>query len=766
MPVTVTGSIGIPCATNSTNKEARIAEYKKTHPTATDTEAAKKTEMCNFNDIFVLINNGIKFFLTTVLAPLMILLISYSGWLFMTSGSNAERRTQAKNIFKKMIIGLAMVLFAWTIVYLIFKAFGVSTSNGRAGLSDKTLDWNTSTVSAVSTATNTKTNTTNTKPVTKYSATIVPNVLKPEAARATVTISPKAEYKMSVRMACVTPNGNATVNGENVIPLGSTTVTIILKLSEDTEYKCSLENLDGEIELSDPTDGQIKTAPGPNSLSDNFKITGSKFSSDSVILYYENSQNLDEEIGTMQCINKATGQDLFGQITMVIDRTISNDARILQYFLPAGFIDSLDKDINSECSLNVKEKDAVSKGKINLVTSKESGTFVASNNNPKSIITVFKVTNVDPKLASVFITLNGSINVNPNMNLVCSSFGANHLFRARVAFDATAKMGSSGTINSPIVLPVVWEGYGLRPYSVYNCEINGKTVQKVSGYPDQNVKPLVTSFIVRTPQIPVVKKPESKLMYYVSIKQPRIVYANYPVLKAVDPLSTGPYISPSSYKQAVPDSIFMPVVNGEVVDNGRMNLSCNNVLGPSMGSMWVKTVAIGELPLSTNGMTQIYKDNTSGSGNGVGFSIPITKNPVFGFMHSSAYACLAGFTVSGVPQVRSFFVTVPINVDPKEIGSIVLKAENVGATKDYANFTIVASPRVENNVSYTCTSSAGSYYNEVYWPPQALGTRMPVVVPVSSTIPGLKPAQTYNCKLNGVTFQKQKLEYQFIIKTP
>ncbi len=781
MPITVTGSIGIPCATSTTNQEQRVAEYKKTHPTATDDEAKKSSEMCNFNDIFVLINNGIKFFLGTILLPLMVILISYSGWLFMTSGANAEKRETAKKIFKNMAIGLAMILFAWTIVYLIFTAFGVDTKNGRAGLSDKTLDWNTNTANAVS-ATTAGSNSTNATPAvkSKYTANIVVNSTKPEASRATITISPKAEYKMAIRMQCKTLDGDVIVNGDTdektAIAKGSSVTTIVLALAEDTEYECSLENIDGEIVLTDPTDAQVKTAPGLSGSSKNFKITGSKFSNDSIIINYKNGSNLGSDIASMECLDKNTRNDLFGQISMIVDRSISNDARSVQYLLPYGFIDSLDKNINAECNLTFYEKDSVVKNKLNIINPKINGTFTALKNNPKYIATVFKVSsavfkNTDTATAisnsaSVSIVLDGSINIDPSMNMSCSSFGANHSFRARVAFDATARKNSSGTISSPIVLPVAWEGYGFRPNSFYNCEIIGKTVDNVSGYPTQTIKTVRTAFGIRTGNIPLIKKPESKLMYYVSIKQPRIVYANYPLLKAVDPVSSSPYISPSSFKQAVPDSIFMPVVNGEVVDNGRMNLSCSNVMGPAAGAVWTKTVAIGELPVATNGMTQVYRDNTSGSGNGVGFSIPITKNPQFGFMHSSGYACLAGFTVSGVPQVRSFFVTVPLNVDPKEIGQIVLVAENIGATASYANFTIVASPRVENNVSYTCNSSAGSYYNEAYWPPQALGTRMPVVIPVSNSVPGLKPAQTYSCKLNGVTFQKQKLEYQFNIKTP
>ncbi|OGI77404.1 hypothetical protein A3C57_02150 [Candidatus Nomurabacteria bacterium RIFCSPHIGHO2_02_FULL_33_12] len=105
-------------------------------------ETTGKVEMCGFNDIFELINSTIKFFLTMVLLPIVILLISYSGFLFMTSAGNEEKRTKAKSIFKHVILGILMILGAWFIVYTVFRAFGYDTSRGRAGLSDGKIEWN------------------------------------------------------------------------------------------------------------------------------------------------------------------------------------------------------------------------------------------------------------------------------------------------------------------------------------------------------------------------------------------------------------------------------------------------------------------------------------------------------------------------------------------------------------------------------------------------------------------------------------------------
>lgn len=753
IPVTVSGDVGIPCAKGTAN-------------------------MCGFNDVFVLINNLIKFFLTTVLLPLMIIMISYAGWLFMTSGSNPGKRSQAKEIFKKMGIGLALILFAWSIVYLVFRAFGVDTTRGRAGLSDKTINWAPSNVSAQlntgsnTTGSNTNSNTSNTK-VVPYEASLVPNVVNPAASRMTVTITPKAEYKMGIRVSCAAGDGETIVTGDGTIATKSTTTTVNLKLVEDTDYRCFVENEDGTIKLTDPTDAEIKTrriSPPSNE----FKIVNHKFVNDSFVVNYQNSSNLVYGVGWLSCSDAINGQTILGQTGGILDTAPGSGIKTITYNFSPGFSNSLKENLSMKCNFVVNVKDGANVNPGKTITTVLNSTIPA-NPNQNTINTVFRFDEINTRENSVVLVFNGSINVDPLLNLTCSSLGANHIFRARVTYDSTNNLRIPGTDNnqvakdtvkSPISVPVVWNGYGLRPGVNYNCTLVGQTAEKVSGYPDQPIERLETSAYVLTPQIPLIKQPESKLDYHVSIRQPRVMYVNYPVLRSINPMANGPYIAQSPFRQIVPDSIFVPVVNGEVVDNSRMNISCTNILGAAMGTSWVRTVSVSGSNSTTNGMSQVYGDNTTGISYGTGFAIPITRDARSGFMHSSAYVCLAGFTVERVPNIRQFFVTVPINIDPTELGPIVLAAENVGANKDYAFFTVVASPRVENNVNYSCRNVNGNYSGEVFWPPHALGTRMPVTIPISSTIPGLKPGLTYNCNLEGVTFQKERLNYQFVIKTP
>lgn len=116
IPVVVSADIGIPCG--------------------------RGEAMCSFNDIFVLINNVIKFFLKVIVLPCVILLITYAGFLLMVSGGDTGKRETAKKIFINILKGLLLILFSWFIVYTIFKAFGYDTSNGKAGLSISTIKQN------------------------------------------------------------------------------------------------------------------------------------------------------------------------------------------------------------------------------------------------------------------------------------------------------------------------------------------------------------------------------------------------------------------------------------------------------------------------------------------------------------------------------------------------------------------------------------------------------------------------------------------------
>ncbi len=723
-------------------------------------------EMCGFNDVFTLINSLIKFFLTTVMLPIMIVLISYAGFLFMTSGGDTSKRATAKKIFKNMAIGVLMVLFAWSIVYLVFKVFKVDTSRGRAGLSDETIDWqkdavNNTGISAPNLNLNNGSGGTSTGSTvdSNHTATINFNVADPSNSRATVTITPKSTYRMAVRMICSNEDRSLSSTGENFIELDSSVTTIVLNLEEETEYTCMVENIQGTIKLSDPTDGEI-TTPRVSPLNDDFKFLGAGIRDAEINIGYRNAGSLFSPVAYVYCIDTATNTALFPKSSVVLDRSPGRDVRQIQYFFPIGMTAGLTSNVNVNCSFYTYVKDGTG---FKENENKFSG-FIASTKETKGIITKFLVTENQIGPDSVTLIFNGSVNINPSMNLVCVSNNSNHVLRSRVTFDPTSpNVSRDESVSVPINIPVAWNGYGLRPGSQYLCNLEGETLPRVIGYEDQIVVKKNHTFSLVTPMLPPPKIFDSKLNYHVSIGSPRVVYVNYPYVKPVDIFSSGPYLSQSQFRQPIPDAMFVPVTNGLVVDSSQMNMSCTSIMGVSAGSIYSTLVTVSETQDSnTTGISNVYGGLSLGSG----FSIPITRTPVGGFMHSSAYVCMLGFTVEGIPQVRSFIATVPISIDPTEIGPVVLAAENISANNSYANFTIVASPRIENSVNYTCSHSSGNYTGESFWPPQALGIRMPVAIPVLNNLPGLKPNTTYNCVLAGSTFQKERVEYPFIIKTP
>jgi hypothetical protein len=610
--------------------------------------------MCGFNDIFQLINNIIKFFLTTILLPIVVLLIAYSGFLFMTSAGNDEKRTKAKGIFKHIVVGILMILGAWFIVYTVFRAFGYDTSRGKAGLSDSTVNWGGSNLninidnSKLLATSSTAGDTAGKTKVQTYTASFVSNTVVPKNTRVTVSINPKAASSMPVLLSCLSTDGNTKVDTQGKIPSGSSTVGLALALFYDTEYKCIIENTE-------------------NTLTGEFTI--------------------------QTPVDPAKPKDKKEADPVLNDKTV----------LPTG-----------------------------------------PDESSKTINTIFSVTNIKPVLkttgepkvvtsANMVMNFNGSIDVAPNMDLVCSSSFVNHIYRSGVVYDATASKK-----NSLITIPVAWSGTGLRPSSVYLCQLNGSTLKNVSGYKEQRIKNVYTAFNISTPAIPPLKKFESKLFRPVVIGYPRVWYKNY----------QQPVLQPGQipvFKQPIPDSILVPVINGSMVDGGSMDLNCNQIMGPSKAS-WLKKVSL---------------DNKTESS----FSIEISKNPATGFMHSSVYSCTVDFFVERLRQIRGFTVSTPVYIEAKEVGPIELYTTNITPTKDYVFFNVVASHRIESSVNYICRNSTGNYSGNVSWMPQGLGVRVPVAIQVSDTIPGLKTKSLYDCEITGSTYQKDPVMHKFTIKT-
>lgn len=82
-------------------------------------------------DIRIIIANIIKVALGLIGIVLVCLLI-YAGYLWMTAGGNEEQITQAKSVIRNAVIGLAIILSAYSIVAFVMNMLGV-TGGGLQG---------------------------------------------------------------------------------------------------------------------------------------------------------------------------------------------------------------------------------------------------------------------------------------------------------------------------------------------------------------------------------------------------------------------------------------------------------------------------------------------------------------------------------------------------------------------------------------------------------------------------------------------------------
>lgn len=76
---------------------------------------------CTFTDVVVLAKNLVNFaFYLSV--PAVILLLSYAGYLYMTSAGDEGKVGQAHTIFTNVAIGFCIILAAWLIVSTVLRA--------------------------------------------------------------------------------------------------------------------------------------------------------------------------------------------------------------------------------------------------------------------------------------------------------------------------------------------------------------------------------------------------------------------------------------------------------------------------------------------------------------------------------------------------------------------------------------------------------------------------------------------------------------------
>ncbi|MBP6908360.1 MAG: hypothetical protein KBB75_00880 [Candidatus Pacebacteria bacterium] len=89
-------------------------------------DSASKTmpRPCDFNALLELVNKIINFLLFTLATPLVALILTYAGWLYITSGGSDENTKKAKSMMKNAVWGYILALSAWLIINTLLKAVG------------------------------------------------------------------------------------------------------------------------------------------------------------------------------------------------------------------------------------------------------------------------------------------------------------------------------------------------------------------------------------------------------------------------------------------------------------------------------------------------------------------------------------------------------------------------------------------------------------------------------------------------------------------
>ncbi|MAQ77073.1 hypothetical protein CL684_00905 [Candidatus Campbellbacteria bacterium] len=89
---------------------------------------ASISDACGFDDFIRLLNNVVTWIIILIL-PIAVIVLAYTGFLFLTSGGNSRKRDLAKKAMTSLIIGIAVVLGAWLLVRTVVATLGYDTSS-------------------------------------------------------------------------------------------------------------------------------------------------------------------------------------------------------------------------------------------------------------------------------------------------------------------------------------------------------------------------------------------------------------------------------------------------------------------------------------------------------------------------------------------------------------------------------------------------------------------------------------------------------------
>lgn len=91
----------------------------------------KKEVVCDYNQLVATAFRAVKFVLY-MLVPILLIMIVYTGWQYLTAGGDTMKLEGAKKMFKPLFLGVVLIFCAWLIVYTILDKF--ITDDPRSGI--------------------------------------------------------------------------------------------------------------------------------------------------------------------------------------------------------------------------------------------------------------------------------------------------------------------------------------------------------------------------------------------------------------------------------------------------------------------------------------------------------------------------------------------------------------------------------------------------------------------------------------------------------
>jgi hypothetical protein len=93
---------------------------------ANGSEIIPCTNKCDAESVFELINNAIKFFFNYLLIPIIVIMLVYAGWTYISAQGNPGKKIKLANLLWHIVAGIFLILGAWLIVRVILDALGIS----------------------------------------------------------------------------------------------------------------------------------------------------------------------------------------------------------------------------------------------------------------------------------------------------------------------------------------------------------------------------------------------------------------------------------------------------------------------------------------------------------------------------------------------------------------------------------------------------------------------------------------------------------------